>query len=1408
MTELFGVSAEEKESKLFGIPADEKEKEEKKAVTLFGEPTNSADIETIPGDMQQEDGGTTFKPDGNDEKPFMIFGDIIPDINTPFGKSLGFVEAERASRKGFHIFAESLYHSLANIPGFLLTREQEEKIKLGAPIKEVANNSQLELIAAHSFKALKNFQKYQQKNVESFGETKTIPGKVYEGLGATPGYIAEYVSGLRAVQALGIIPKAYQFAVGFGAVDALREADKGTIASAKAFAMGATIGKYIEWAGPLAPTSRIMSTGTLGFALPAENAGDRVANAILFGGTSAIGPIHGEKTIVERKITETIRKNRERKFIKAFESKIDTGTKSLETVIEDYNGLQKIVKDARKERKDLKSKPKEDAPNKGQKIRDLDKTIKETEKLIDAKASEVVSLSTILNEMESISYRVHQERLDTTEPKAARLQMIKIDPKTRQLIKKHQDLTKNEAGKLVETYVLPPSLALKRFPQAKYVIDLLNLYRIENEGMVLKMLDDPQYAKIEKGRATKLLKSQPGENGMMYFFNKLKKSEQATLIDAMFKIERDTSILMSKKPNPQKETLSKFFNEKSLEVKKEALTEKYKLNNDQAIAYLQIREKLVEVRDYYNSVAKAFGDGKIPEIPNIPNYIPHVFLGEYKVFIDTVGKNGARNTKEIRTANTKFGANRIKVEALKKDPEAKVDIREASEGYKGKDMAISYFAEAVNHSRITGEQSLAFREVFENILAKKSSTIFGATKLKRKQDFMPGFAGSIKNKKQVSDFEIAMNAYMEGAIKAAHKIKLQKKVLTFLTEPIVDGPLFTTLRREGFKNDGNITIARLYPESTAYVTKLVDVALGQHPNKWTDFVVKGLQTATAKQLTKNQVNKAFGGINQIASQFYLFSYNARFLLAQGIQPYQMILPKLAYLRDLYGGSMIDPYAAMIDAIKNIARPDAFSTKVIKKAQEMFALNEKFMREFAGENLYQKQGRGSDNVAKRVLWKLSGRGLAGRVEQFSRLNATLMFAHLMRRAGLKEKTIVDNAWYMTDNYMVRYDIFDRPMMYTEGGLGIIGKPMGLFKTFQQNYFAQMIEHVRNAKRYGDVSGLAHFVGGMILVSGTMGVLGINLVDNLLKQLNKYTTFNLPTLSQFLMKQGLSDWLIFGAPSKISGMDMTATLAAPGLDNDTLISMPGWQQAGVMLKGGFDILFRYMLSKGIQTGVGKIKNAFGDESSTIPVLPPPTRGEMLDAYKAFTPKVFHGFIEEYFTRGTVGTLKFSLSSPVISRKPLTENEPMFVSKGRARLKRELYDWYSRYFSSYSLKEAKILKTTFQLSMLNKSRQLTYDNVIDYAVSEMRSLPPDVALAPWIYDLANDLGYSDEQIFKSIKRRMTNMDRDLLDNVFKGNVLGYNRELKQQDLDFILKNIDMQELGNEEGIIPQIMKNDDLN
>jgi hypothetical protein len=245
-------------------------------------------------------------------------------------------------------------------------------------------------MSGYLYKGLKDLKNIHEKKIDKLGETKTIAGKVYEGLGAAPGTVAQYVTGLRAVQALQVVPKMAQFAVGFGAVDALRESDKGKLAATKAFAQGATIGKYLEWAGPLAPFSRVTSTGALGFALPAENAGDRIANAILFGGMSAIGPIYGEKTIIEKKLSETIKNNREAKAKRAFESKMEEGTKSLEKSINEYNVLEK-------QRKDLKSK-KQDT--------------KQIDEQVEAKATEVLTLSTVLNEMETISYRIHQEKLE------------------------------------------------------------------------------------------------------------------------------------------------------------------------------------------------------------------------------------------------------------------------------------------------------------------------------------------------------------------------------------------------------------------------------------------------------------------------------------------------------------------------------------------------------------------------------------------------------------------------------------------------------------------------------------------------------------------------------------------------------------------------------------------------------------------------------------------------------------------------------------------------------------------------------------------------------------------------------------------------------------------------------------
>ena len=176
-----------------------------------------------------------------------------------------------------------------------------------------------------------------------------------------------------------------------------------------------------------------------------------------------------------------------------------------------------------------------------------------------------------------------------------------------------------------------------------------------------------------------------------------------------------------------------------------------------------------------------------------------------------------------------------------------------------------------------------------------------------------------------------------------------------------------------------------------------------------------------------------------------------------------------------------------------------------------------------------------------------------MEQFSRLNATLLFAHHLKRLGAKEELARSRSWELADKYMVRYDIAERPIIFQQ--LGTVGRAAGLFRTFQHNWYAQMIEAVKNADR-GDRAQLMAFMGSNVLTAGLIGAIGVNGADALINLGNKLVPgLNMPTLSLFLLQAELPDWLLFGVPSKLLNADLTATLAAPSLHPADFIAFPG-------------------------------------------------------------------------------------------------------------------------------------------------------------------------------------------------------------------------------------------------------------
>ena len=124
--------------------------------------------------------------------------------------------------------------------------------------------------------------------------------------------------------------------------------------------------------------------------------------------------------------------------------------------------------------------------------------------------------------------------------------------------------------------------------------------------------------------------------------------------------------------------------------------------------------------------------------------------------------------------------------------------------------------------------------------------------------------------------------------------------------------------------------------------------------------------------------------------------------------------------------------------------------------------------------------------QKFLDAATGKGFSARLEQFSRMNATLMFYHSLREGGMNHKNARDRAWQLADTYMVEYNATQRPMLYGSSGfLGrTAGKTFGLFKTFQHNYLAQMVEHVRTTQQTGDFAPTASFVTSMGIYCRTL------------------------------------------------------------------------------------------------------------------------------------------------------------------------------------------------------------------------------------------------------------------------------------------------------------------------------------
>ncbi len=1305
------------------------------------------------------------------------------------GTTLGFRQLYYGGRGGYYEASGNfLYHGLANLVGLGFNDKQLEQARKGIyldtegrkidPISRAAlitRNKVLDMKAA----SLKKAKEMRDQSPDDFYS------KLYGAFGAATVQIPTYVAAI----ALTKNPL-----VGMGVTDAVVASDQGVKASIKAGAMGASMGYALGYLNQFAPVTKISAMGALGFASPAETLEDRMVHGITFASLSAIGPIKGAKGYAEKAIDKVLDYRSKVKFLKELEKNTPSTAKELNTSIDGWNFFQSRKEQIRKELNDLKKK---EVRQKDEKKKE--ETRKKMNGLVlefrQASASQgqlkkvIDQLDSYLELQTNFVNRVNQEVSDVRGPTEFKNEAVvlktreetKVNKKTGEettvkvkfLERKYKDLDDKLLQKLGRI-TLPQEF--NKNPVVRKLVAEFNTFRIKNEDLILKLLDNPKFTKTLGVTALRYGKLQPTEGGMLFRFNRLSQKEKQTLVEGTFKVEVGYNNFIKDRKAFISERLKDDNTLKAVNVKKEykdsrfdkddIATDSYLkelgFNQNQILAYKDIINGFEKVREYYNMQIKKT-NSNTTKLPRRPNYFPHIFTGTYRVYVND--KNGVL-IQALPTA-TSAGAKRLK-KRLEEEfgNEVKINVNKPDVN-RYSDDAVAAF-QMVSEHLFRGkkkELGLRIKQLADEVYAAEG---FNRRKLKRrtvKESLVKGFLGSegrnvlgVKSsRKDVDDFNLAIKLYVEGGVKAANHMEFN-----FRIKQIVDAPIRFNVKF-GEKN----TIRQLYPKATEFGLNYINNALGNA----LEVRTLGKKTQRPKELIESVEDTITDGLKvlpqfknmyttsaALANHFYLLSLNARFALAQGIQPYQMIPHKLAHLSQLAGmnsaKALADAYITVLKVQKELVVPSEFSQKVIQEAVKNRTINDNFLREFAGEGYY-KKGRFSDvkNIKGNILNIASGRALASNMEQFSRLNATLLFAHHLKRLGANEKLASSRAWELADKYMVRYDIAERPQLFQQ--LGTVGRAAGLFRTFQHNWYAQMIEAIKNADK-GDRAQLIGFVGSNIITAGFIGAIGVNGADALIQLKNKlYPGTPTPTLSLLLLQAGLPDWLLFGVPSKLTNMDLTATLAAPSLHPSDFISFPGVEFGYKIASSSISLAYR-ALQEGFMRTVDD------------PLLPgiPKDKGEVKKLLKDVTPKgIFHALIEQFV---------------------FSDDNPLQITNDNATLQRDFADWRARWFTSYSLKESKLIKYTWYGSQLKQVENLSKDALMDYLAHNAFNFDAPLIIPQWAWEKSKELGLSPNQLFIGIQGRMKNMSEDALRKLYRGEMT----PKKMEQIKYLYKILNIEE------------------
>ena len=845
------------------------------------------------------------------------------------------------------------------------------------------------------------------------------------------------------------------------------------------------------------------------------------------------------------------------------------------------------------------------------------------------------------------------------------------------------------------------------------------------------------------------------------------------------KMEIDAEInnILGKNPFvPLKEGYFKY------EVTNKELKEKYKMDEQEIRMYRGIRGAVDKVVDTYNASVKNNKDSNgATVIEKIPNYLPHIFEGDFRVFLKTwKGKKGYQVDTAIGASN-KASANAI----AKYFQQEYGAVLKDSKSYNTKVKDGDYIVQIgkINKEPIGTEQLSAFNRLFENYDLTESAFIkyqeaidkarqqTGFKKFSIQRQGVKGFLGSeinareffLKslrkdknlNLKQSRDFESAILTYIKGGLRAADRLDFNREFGRIMNEPII------------LQDGSRKTVAQAYPNAKNLAEQLKQNAYGELS---TNKFIEKFEQIGSDYIGQSGLARFLGGANQVTLNFKLLFGNMRFILSQALQPYHMIFPKLMDLK--YSGFDKGNVAlSQVKAFKDLFFPNKEMKEVIEYMYRNNVVEQKFLNE-ASAGLKPLLGAKEFKKFKdpfgrkvfdynRLLKVLTLQDVSGKVEQVSRLNASLMFYNLFKSAGKSKQYSLENAAYLANKYMVEYNYLEQPGIYGARGMGAIGKPFGLFKTFQHNYLSQLAEYATKAYKGKGEAGLVAFMTQMVFAAGVFGVIGYQTAETILEKMSptiqKITGKPLPSITELILTSDIPNVVKYGIPSAALDVDLTATLAAPGVSVQDLVSVPALDFLGLNPIRPFEV----------GKGRGLIPSSF---NLLVKSLTSDDPYEKREAYvqwlQSGVPTSMQGAVEAYYMGipNPASYWKFwSLKneSEDIFKYPNYGPQRDPFKRGRGEVIRTFGDWRARTLSAYSLDEKEALKLVYVTTRLKSNLR---DDISSYLVAGAHHLMKDGFVPLYLVDKLMKFGLTYEQIFERIINRSQLMNTTILQRLQK--------------------------------------------